>query len=199
MVENVESSNGSIKDQKKIIWFLIGLGVVAIILIVSIILLVLNRSSEEQNTGVDGGLVPAVTKDYVNPEEYREYLIANAGETYQLCLQIGEIYDSGEKERALSMYDEELNKSLNEQDFERFMKILQARNEKLVEDNRCDDAVTFYDTVDESRISDDWLGTFYADALVMSDDCGSIENAKKWNDKYQTIIESRSDDDWEDL
>ena len=198
-MENVESSNGSIKDQKKIIWFLIGLGMVAIILIVSIILLVLNRSSEEQNTGVDGGLVPAVTKDYVNPEEYREYLIANAGETYQLCLQIGEIYDSGEKERALSMYDEELNKSLNEQDFERFMKILQARNEKLVEDNRCDDAVTFYDTVDESRISDDWLGTFYADALVVSDDCGSIENAKKWNDKYQTIIESRSDDDWEDL
>ena len=189
MVENVDNSSGPIKNQKKIIWFLIGLGVVAIILIVSIVLLALNRPSEERDSSVDGGLTPEETEDYISPEEYREYLIANAGETYQLCLQIGEVYDSGEKERALSMYDEELNKSLNEQDFERFMEILQARNEKLVEDNRCDDAVTFYDTVDESRISDDWLGTFYADALVFSDKCGNTENTKKWSDKFDGIVE----------
>lgn len=120
-------------------------------------------------------------------EKYIKSLV-DADESYQISLRISNVYnDDGDKEGALRMYEEELAKALEAQNYDLFLELTATRSTMLDLDDRCADAVALYDTIDYASLPDDIKVSIYSDAAVESANCDNIERANYWSEKANEL------------
>ena len=120
-------------------------------------------------------------------EKYIKSLV-DADESYQISLRISNVYnDDGDKEGALGMYEEELTKALEAQNYSLFLELTATRSTMLDLDGRCDEAVALYDTIDYAALPDDIKVAVYSDAAVESANCENMERANYWSEKANEL------------
>jgi len=112
-------------------------------------------------------------------QEYRQSLIDN-DKSYQISLEISTIYNEGDKERALKMYDEELNKALEEENYDLYNQLVTARSTMLILDGTCEELMAQYDKVKIDMIPKEHRGVVYDVAINDTARCGDIERESYW-------------------
>lgn len=140
-----------------------------------------NQSSE--------GLPDETVADDTLSKEEREYIdsLIEDDESYQISLEISNVYISGEKEKALGMYDEELGKALEKKDYDLYFELVDTRSTMLDLDDQCQESVAFYDTIDINRFPTDYHMAFYNMAASESAACGNVERENYWSGKINEL------------
>ena len=111
--------NGDKIEEKGIIsskYLMVILLIFAILIIGLVIAIILFRDSSKNDDGHYSNENNIEASDFESNDEYLEMLEEN-DRSYQKSLEISEIYNSGDKEKAFNMYNEELNRALEFQDF----------------------------------------------------------------------------------
>ena len=186
----MEDSNGS--KNNKILWlifgFIIAIGVIVGIA-VGIIAINGDNGDTEEPQFSDSSSIPQseVEQEYIRKLE-------SGDKSYQISLKIAEIYNSGEKDRALSMYNEELDESLEQQNYGLYLELLSTRSIMLRSDDRCTDAILYYDTIDYTGLPEEYQIAFYYNALNTSTICDNQQHIDFWDQKIkQSLSEDKSD------
>lgn len=162
-----------LRGEKKL-W---GLNIFFLILLIVIIGLVIwiIINSVGQSGGEDDRPMTAEEAE----QAYRQSLIDN-DKSYQISLEISTIYNEGDKERALKMYDEELNKALEEENYDLYNQLITARSTMLILDGTCEELVAQYDKVIIDMIPKEHRGVVYDVAINDTARCGDTERETYW-------------------
>lgn len=183
MMEGTEEVNKP-TNNKVLIWVLAVFGFLVVVLLILIIIFVLNKPPETGADEEDEDTTSVEIENNISEEEYIE-MLESGDESYQISLNISDVYDSGNKEEALDMYDEELSKSLEQQDYELYLDLLSTRSTMLEDDDRCADAVSYYDSVDYTRLPKEYRMAFYYNAFGVSASCDDQQHMDFWDQKIE--------------
>lgn len=151
--------------------FFLLLLIVAVVLVVIIII-----NSVGQSGGGDENRPMTAEEE---EQAYRQSLIDN-DKSYQISLEISTIYNDGDKERALEMYDEELNKTLEEGNYDLYDQLITARSTMLILDGTCEELMAQYDKTKIDMIPKEHRGVLYDVAINDSARCGDTEREAYW-------------------
>lgn len=182
---------------KRLIWVLVFLVVMAIGLIIGIIVVNINNaqvdSQNETTSEEDDNYEPGLP-DLEAQKQYVENY-DNDDVSYQISSRITEVYNSGNKDEALRMYDEEISKALAAQNYQLFAELVGTRSMMLFFGDECERAVGLYDNIDIASLPDNYQLTLTAMALGDSSNCGNEEKEHYWNNKYNEILGDRRNDE----
>ena len=172
-----------------ILWLVLGLVIVALI-VATVVVFVINQEDmgEEPKTGeFSSDILSEIEHEYVERLEQGD-------SSYRISSDISKVYNSGKKETALGMYEDEFSKALKDEDYDLFISLLSTRSTMLRFDERCADAVSYYDTVDYNKLPNEYQLLFYYDALSTSMSCNDQQRADRWN----KLVEQNSNEDESD-
>ena len=145
-----------------------------IIAVLVVILISLRINNSSSNDAVDQ------EEQFRAELEKRDKSLIDADESYQISLKISEIYNSGEKEKALSMYMEELAKALEKKDYDLYLRLVTARSTMLHLDGTCEESLAQYDTINFDLLPDDYKTPIYNYAINDSTRCKNTEKEQYW-------------------
>ena len=177
--------NGDKIEEKGIIsskYLMVILLIFAILIIGLVIAIILFRDSSKNDDGHYSNENNIEASDFESNDEYLEMLEEN-DRSYQKSLEISEIYNSGDKEKAFNMYNEELNRALEFQDFGFYNDLVTAMSTMLSLDGTCEELMAQYDKIDIDRIPVDYREPIYANAIYDSTNCGDAEREAYWREK----------------
>ena len=112
-------------------------------------------------------------------QAYRQSLIDN-DKSYQISLEISTVYNDGDKERALEMYDDELDKALKEGNYDLYDQLITARSTMLILDGTCEELMAQYDKAKIDEIPKEHRGVLYDVAISDTTRCGDAEREAYW-------------------
>jgi hypothetical protein len=159
---------------EKRLWGLNVLFLVLLIIIVGLVVWIIINSVGQSGGGDDEPMTVEEAE-----QAYRQSLIDN-DKSYQISLEISTIYNEGDKERALKMYDEELNKTLEEENYDLYNQLITARSTMLILDGTCEELVAQYDKVKIDMIPKGHRGVVYDVAINDTARCGDTEREAYW-------------------
>ena len=176
-------------NNKVLVGVLIGLVIIVIGLIVGIA--VANNNNGKIDSGEDSSTDDGEADfGYPDLEEQNQYIdsLEKADVSYEISLKISDVYNSGDKDMAMRMYDEELNKALAEKNYELFIELVSTRSTMLFSDEECEKAVRLYDDIDATVLPADYQITLYSLALSDSADCENEEKEQYWDNKFNEAL-----------
>ena len=181
---------------KRLIGVLIILVVVAIGLIIGIIVVNINNaqvdSQNETTSEEDDNYEPGLP-DLEAQKQYVENY-ENDDVSYQISSRITEVYNSGNKDEAMRMYDTELNKALAEQKYHLYNELVGTRSEMLFLGEECEKAVELYDAIDVTSLPTENQISLYGMAVSDSANCGNTDKEEYWNNKYNELVGDRENE-----
>lgn len=158
------------RKNKRLAGVLVVLMVMVVGLVIAVIVVNLN--------GIDSGNVKSEAVEEVDAED-----LVDEDKSYQISLELSNIYNDGDKEEALEMYDEELSKALSEQDYGLYIDLITARSTMLILDGTCEELMAQYDNTDADVVPEEYRNNIYEIAINDSERCNDTERAAYWRGK----------------
>ena len=168
-VEKQKNTNGnvSVKVLKPLL-FVLGIVVFGLIVVVVVV------NTIKQNDGSnDNNPKETIIKGYTDNLERQDI-------SYQISSRISEEYNNGNHEEALKMFEEELNKALNNQDYELYIELIIARSTMLTLDGTCEELMSVYDNINIDIIPNDYRTAIEETIINDSVKCGDNERESYW-------------------
>lgn len=123
-------------------------------------------------------------------ETSHEKLVEGEFDTnYNISRNISEIYYKDNKEKALELFDREMKEALNSGYFERFVYLASSKSNTLIGDGRCEDALSFYDSIDMNGLPADYEANVYIGAIDAATTCENDESKAYFEEKLNALIE----------
>lgn len=163
-------------NKSKLLWWVLG-GLIGIVVVLIIVIVAINHSG--QNTGDQ-------TTDDITDLSAGEYDPA-----YNIATNIADIYYTKSPEEALKLYDEEINKALNENKIDMAMSLLSSKLTLLYENDDCSAIVNSYKNIDASNWPYEERLSYYSSALNSNQDCGDEEGITFYTDLLSKTLSER--------
>ncbi len=159
--------------KKWLVVTLVFLGVIIVGLAIGIIIVNLNRDIKS-------------TDDEITHEELAR---GDFDVNYNIGRNISEIYYSDSKEKALDLYDREMKEALYNEYYERYVYLASNKANILMRDDRCEDALSFYDLIDPSDLPAEYEANIYIGAITVATTCEDDKHRNRYEEKLNKLIE----------
>lgn len=170
---------GSGKNKKVLIGVLISLGVLIVTLILVIVMVNIgHREVKDEGEVEDDTSHEALVKgDY--------------DKAYNINSNISAIYQTGDKEKALELYDREIESAIANEEYSLFLSLLRGKANLSVLEGNCSRALYIYDTVNMEGLPAEVQAGVYTGAIGQSESCGNDEVQTYFEEKLAKLMEEK--------
>ena len=164
---------GGIPKKEKTIFLVVLALLVILIIALALILIAL---ANKQNADKDA-------------EDYASLREGDYDDGYNVRLKLTDMYNEGEKEKALNLFDVAKRQSLTEKNYELYVFLIGDEFELMGDDERCKTGLKLFEdiNVDQWPTEDKYM--FYTEARNANEECGNDAKTKEYESKIDAMIE----------